>query len=47
MERYVYSVLTRWFRSVYEGATSEIPLRKKSKQVVIASLITPVDVNDL
>ncbi len=38
-------MLTRWFSSVYCGAGSETALRKQSQQVVIASSMTPTDVN--
>ena len=47
MACYAYSVLTRWFSSVYCGAGSETALSKQSKQVVIASSMTPMDVNDI
>ena len=47
MACYAYSVLTRWFSSVYCGAGSETALSKQSKQVVIASSTTPMDVNDI
>ena len=49
MACYAYSVLTHWFCSVYSGAGSETPLSKESKQVVIASSMTPtqMDVNDI
>ena len=40
-------MLTRWFSSVYCGAGSETALSKQSKQVVIASSMTPMDVNDI
>ena len=45
MACYAYSVLTQWFSSVCSGAGSETPLSKESKQVVIASSMTPMDVN--
>ena len=44
---YAYSVLSRWFSSVCSGAGSETPMSKESKQVVIASSMTPMDVNDI
>ena len=44
---YMYSVLTQWFSSVSSDAGSETPLNKESKQVVIASSMTPMDVNDI
>ncbi len=51
---YYYGVLriqcARWFRpfsSVYCRAGSETALSKQSKQVVIASSMTPMDVNDI
>ncbi len=47
MACYVYSVLTRWFSGVYCGAGSETALSRQSKQVVIASSMTPMDVNDI
>ena len=47
MACYAYRVLTQWFSSVYSGAGSETPLSKESKQVVIASSMTPMDVNDI
>ena len=43
---YAYSVLTRWFTSVYSGAGSEPSLNQMAKQVVIASSVTPKKVND-
>ena len=43
---YAYSVLTQWFSSVCSGAGSETPLSKESKQVVIASSMIPMEVND-
>ena len=42
MACYAYSVLTRWFSSVYSGAGS----RPSSDQVVIASSVTPREFND-
>ncbi len=47
MACYAYSVLTRWFSSVDCGAGSETALNKHLKLVVIASAITPMDVNDI
>ena len=54
MACYAYSVLTQWFSSVCSGAGSETPLSKESKQVVkaskqvvIASSMTPIEVNDV
>ena len=47
MACYAYSVLTQWFSSVFSGAGSETPLSKESKQVVIASSMTPIEVNDV
>ncbi len=47
MACYAYSVLTRWVSSVYSGAGSEPSLDQMSKQVVIASSVTPKDVNDV
>ena len=47
MECYAYSVLTRWFISVYCGAGSETASSKQSKQVVIALSVTPMDFNDI
>ena len=46
MACYAYSVLTQWFSSVCSGAGSETPLSKESKQVVIASSMIPMEVND-
>ena len=40
-------MLTQWFCSVYRGAGSETHLSKESKQVVIASSMTPMDVNGI
>ncbi len=40
-------MLSRRFRSVYCGAGSETALIKQSKQVVKASSMTPMDVNDI
>jgi hypothetical protein len=45
--RDAYSVLTRWISSVYSGAGSEQSLDQMAKQVVIASSVTPEDVNDV
>ncbi len=47
MACYAYSVLTRWFSSVYSGAGSEPSLDQMTKQVVIASSVTTKDVNDV
>ncbi len=47
MACYAYSVLTRWFSSVYCWAGRETALSKQSKQVVIASSMTPMDVKDV
>ena len=47
MACYAYSVLTRWFSSVYSGARSETPLEKESKQVVVTSSVTPSEVNNI
>ncbi len=47
MACYAYSVLTRWFSSVYCRAGCETALSKQSKQIVIASLMTPMDVNNI
>ncbi len=45
---YAYSVLTRWLDSVYSGARSVTPSSKESsKQVVKASSMTPMDVNEI
>ncbi len=44
---YNHSVLTRWFSSVYCGAGSGTALSKQSKQVVIDSSMTPMDVNNI
>ena len=44
---YAYSVLTQRFSSVCSGAGSETPLSKESKQVVIASSMTPMDVSNI
>ena len=38
MACYAYSVLTRWFSSVYGGAGSETPLDKELKQLAVPSL---------
>ncbi len=46
MACYAYSVLTLWFGSVYSGAGSEPSLDQMAKQVVIASSVTPKDVDD-
>jgi hypothetical protein len=45
MACYAYSVLNSWFSSVY-GAGSEPSVNQMAKQVVIASSVTPKDVND-
>ena len=45
MACYAYSVLTRWFSSVYSGAGSR-PSDLMAKQVVIASSVTPSELND-
>ena len=47
MACYAYSVLTQWFSSVCSGTGSETPLSKEPEQVVIASPMTPMDVNDI
>jgi hypothetical protein len=47
MKCYVYSVLSRWFSSAYCGAGSETALSKQSKQVVIASSMTSIDVDNI
>ncbi len=44
---YAYSALTSWFISVYCGAGSETAFSRESKQVMIASSMTPIDVNDI
>ena len=46
MACYAYSVLNRWFCSVYSGAGSEPSVNQILKQVVIASSLTSKDVND-
>ena len=46
MACYAYSVLTRWFSSVYSGAGSRTSSDLMSKQVVIASSVTPSELND-
>ena len=46
MACYAYSVLNRWFSSVCSGAGSEPSVDQMAKQVVIASSVTPEDVND-
>ena len=46
MECYAYSVLTRWLSSIYSGAGSRTSSDLMSKQVVIASLVTPGELND-
>ena len=46
MACYAYSVLTRWFSSVYSGAGSEPSSDLMAKQVVIASSVTPREFND-
>jgi hypothetical protein len=46
MACYAYSVLNRWFSSVYSGAGSEPSVNRMAKQVVIASSVTPKDFND-
>ncbi len=45
MACYAYSVLTRWFSSVYSGAGREPSLDQVVKQVVIASSVTYREVN--
>ncbi len=45
MAWYAYSVLSRWFRSEYNRAGSEPFLDQMAKQVVVASSVTPKDVN--
>ena len=45
MACYAYSVLTRWFSSVYSGAGSRPSLDLMAKQV-IASSVTPSEFND-
>ncbi len=47
MACYVNSVLTRLFSSMYSGAGSEPSSDQMTKQVVIASSVTNMDVNDL
>jgi hypothetical protein len=47
MACYAYNVLTSWFSSVYCRAGSETAWSQQSKQVVIASSMTPMDVNDI
>ncbi len=39
-------MLNRWFSSVYSRAGSEPSVNQMAKQVVIASSVTPKDVND-
>ena len=46
MACYAYSVLTRWFSSVYSGARSRPSSDQMAKQVVIASSVTPRELND-
>ena len=46
MECYAYSVLTRWFSSVNSGAGSRPSSDQIAKQVVIASSVTPRELND-
>jgi hypothetical protein len=46
MALFAYSVLTRWFSSVYSGAGKEPCLDQMAKQVVTASSVTSKDVND-
>ena len=46
MACYAYSVLTRWFSSVYSGAGSRPSSDQMAKQVVIASSVTPREHND-
>ena len=46
MACYAYSVLTRWFSSVYSGAESRTSSDQMAKQVVTASSVTPGEVND-
>ena len=46
MACYAYSVLTRWFSSVYSGAGSRPSSDLMAKQVVIASSVTPSEHND-
>ena len=43
---YAYSVLTRWFSSVYSGAGSRSSLDQMAKQDVTASPVTPREFND-
>ncbi len=46
MACYAYSVLNRWFSSVYSKAGSEPSANQMAKQAVIASSVTPKDVNN-
>ncbi len=46
MACYAYSVQTRWFSSVYYEAGSDPSSDQRAKQVVLASSVTPNDVND-
>ena len=46
MACYAYRVLTQWFSSVCSGAGRETPWSKESNQVVIASSMIPMEVND-
>ena len=46
MACYAYSVLTRWFSSVYSGAGSRPSSDQMAKQVVVASSVTPRELND-
>ena len=46
MACYAFSVLNRWFSSVYIGAGSEPSVNQMTTQVVIASSVTPKDVNN-
>ena len=48
MACYAYSVLTRWFSSVYSGAGSRPSSDQMAKQVVIAASesVTPRELND-
>ncbi len=46
MACYAYSVLSLLFGSVYSGAGSEPSVNQMAKQVVIASSVTPKDVNN-
>ena len=46
MACYTYSVLTRWFSSLYSGAGSRASSDLVAKLVVIASSVTPSELND-